>query len=246
MSEAQVEPLIGSAVAALDLDAVSREFRAHDQFIYFPRLLPDAVVARMLDDLCRLGPEAMHRVRVPFYRTAGTVAQARILAGAPTLAALYRSPSLLALANRLAGVELGWKGDNDAHAAALYVYREAGDHVAWHFDDCGCEAGASYTATFGVVNRATSRVQFELFRDDPRRTPQFHSISMDPGSFVFFRGSSAYHRVTRLGRGEERVTYSFAYVTEGKRLRGLAHFKENLKDALLYFGPRALVQKNYR
>jgi hypothetical protein len=246
VDEGPHEPLIRRALAAVDLDAAIREFRAQDHFIFFPELLPDALIARLLDDLARLGPDTAHRVHVPLYRKAGTIEQARILRAAPALTALYRSPALLELANRLAGLKLGYKGTNDAHAATLYVYREAGDHVGWHFDACGCEQGASYTATFGLVNRTTSRVQFELFGKDRARTPRFLSLSMGPGSFVFFRGSSAHHRVTPTRAGDDRVSFSFAYVAPGRTLRGYPRFKENLKDAILYFGPRALVQKNYR
>ena len=46
-------------------------------------------------------------------------------------------------------------------------------------------------------------------------------------------------------QGEERVVYSFAHVTAGKRLTGWRRFKENVWDAVLYFGPSAIFQKNY-
>ena len=134
----------------------------------------------------------------------------------------------------------------DAHAAALYVYQRPGDYVGFHYDDCGCEGTASYTATFGVVNRTTSQVQFQLFRNHPEQPMRDLMVSMTEGSLVFFCGAKAHHRVTPLGKNEERVTYSFAYVREGKRLTGFRRFKENIKDAALYFGPRAIVQKNYR
>jgi hypothetical protein len=62
---------------------------------------------------------------------------------------------------------------------------------------------------------------------------------------VFFCGSKAYHRVTPLEAGEERIVYSFAHVTAGKRLTGIRRFKENCWDALLYFGPKAIFQRNY-
>jgi hypothetical protein len=240
------EPLLRAAVAALDVDSVERTFHEQGDFIFLPRLLPDAYVDMMADELRRFAPSDEHRVHVPFVRKAGTIGQAAIARRAPALYALYRSPAVLELTTRLAGQTLCYKSDGDAHAAALYVYRRPGDHVGWHFDDCGCERAASYTATFGLVNRTASRVHFELFGNDPARTPIFHSIAMPPGSFVFFCGTKAYHRVTPLGPGEERVAYSFAYVTEGKRLRGYARFKENIKDAILYFGPRALFQDNYR
>jgi hypothetical protein len=240
------EPLLRAAVAGVDPDAAVRTFRAQGDFIFLERFLPDAYVEMMADELRRFAPSDEHRVYVPFVRKAGTIGQRAIARRAPALYALYRSPSILELTTRLSGQTLSYKSDGDAHAAALYVYRRPGDHVGWHYDDCGCERAASYTATFGLVNRTASRVHFEIFREDPTRTPLFHSIALTPGSFVFFCGTKAYHRVTALSRHEERVAYSFAYVTEGKRLRGYARFKENIKDAILYFGPKALFQDNYR
>ena len=98
----------------------------------------------------------------------------------------------------------------------------------------------------GLINRTKSRVHFQLFRKQPTRTMQEHYLSMEPGSFVFFCGSKAYHRVTPLGTGEERVAYSFTYAREGRTARGLKRFTENIKDAIFYFGPKAIFQKNYR
>ena len=44
---------------------------------------------------------------------------------------------------------------------------------------------------------------------------------------------------------DERAVFSFAHVREGKRSTGLRRFYTNLVDAALYFGPKAIVQKNY-
>ena len=96
-----------------------------------------------------------------------------------------------------------------------------------------------------MINDTESKVHFQLFRNDRQRKMRELYISMKPGSLVFFCGSRAYHRVTPLGRGEERAVFSFAHVREGKRLTGFWRFYENIKDAVLYFGPKALVQKNY-
>jgi hypothetical protein len=230
------EDAIAAAVAALDFDAIKREYDEQDGFVFIRRFLPVEVVDEMVGELRRLPRDAARRTWVPLYRKGGAIAHDTIARGAPLMYALYRSPSFLAFATRLAARTLELKSDQDAHAAALYLYQRAGDHVGFHYDDCGCEGNASYTVTLGLINRTTSMVHFKL------RMKEMY-ISMNPGSLVFFCGANAYHRVTPLGRGEERVAYSFAYVTEGGRLQGKARLYENVKDAILYFGPRGLFSR---
>src|SRR5262249_25265228 len=80
--------------------------------------------------------------------------------------------------------------------------------------------------------RIDSLHQVQLFREHRARPMRELAIAMRPGSLVFFCGSKAFHRVTPLGAGEERITYSFAYVRQGKRLRGMRRFVENIKDGV--------------
>jgi len=240
------EPFIRRAVAALNVEALAREFNENGQFVFIRQLMPEVLVEKMVNEVRRFSPREIHRVYIPWIRKAGTVGQRAIQQKAPLLYALYRSPAIRQLTSRLAATPLFLKNEVDSHAAALYVYQRPGDHVTFHYDDCGCEGQASYTGTFGVINRTNSRVHFQLFRKNPERSPKELFISMVPGSFVFFCGSEAYHRVTPLGPNEERITYSFAYVRDGKRLRGFRRFTENIKDALLYFGPKGIFQNNYR
>jgi hypothetical protein len=232
------------AIAALDVEALTQQFREQNEFVFIERFLPPDAVAAMVEEARRLLP-GTHRTWVPGIRKAETIGQIPIAQKAPFLHGLYRSPSFLEFARRLTGTSLEVKHERDAHAAALYVYNRAGDHVGWHHDDCGCPDMASYTGTIGLVNDSSSKVQFQLFRDHPTLPMRELYLSTVPGSLVFFCGSKAYHRVTPLQAGEERMVYSFAHVTAGKRLTGLRRFKENCWDALLYFGPRAIFQRNY-
>jgi hypothetical protein len=234
---------IRDAIARLDVAALTQRFHEQNEFIFLENFLPPELVTALTEEARRLIPTAYRR-RVPWVRKAGTVGQTPIAKGAPFLNALYHSPSFLAFAQELCGAPLMVKHERDAHAATLYVYQRPGDHVGWHYDDCGCEGEASYTATVGLINDSQSVVQFRLWENDPAKT-QTLSLPAAPGSLAFFCGSKVYHRVTPLGEGEERVVYSFSHVTAGKRLTGARRFKENFWDALLYFGPKALFQKNY-
>ena len=243
--ESPVEAEVRAAVEALDFDALKREFDDQAELVFVPGFLRGAIVDTMIDEAQSLLP-AVHRTRLPFVRKAGTVGQELIGQRAPTLHAVHRSPALLDLASRLSGISLSFKSEHDAHAAALYCYERPGDHVGFHYDHCGCEETASYTATIGLVHETSARVEFHLHKDDPDRPMRQLLVAMHPGSLVLFCGSKAYHRVTPLGRDEQRIVYSFAYVREGKRLTGFPRLIENVKDAILYFGPRAIFQRNYR
>lgn len=238
------EAAIQSAIDALDFESIAARFREDGEFIFLERFLPEPLLNEMILECRELYPK-IHRAYVPFIRKAGTVAHDAIAAQAPALYALYRSPSFLDFARRLTGVSLTLKSSADAHAAALYVYQRKGDHVGFHYDDCGCEDTASYTASVGLINQTGSTVQFQLFRKDPMRRMRELFVPMTPGSLVFFCGSRAYHRVIPIARGDERAVFSFAHVREGKKLTGFGRFYENLVDAALYFGPKAIVQKNY-
>ena len=238
------EAAIREAIDALDFESVAARFRDDGEFVFLESFLAPLLLDEMVEECRRLYPQ-IHRAYVPFVRKAGTVGHGAIARHAPALYALYRSPAFLDFARRLSGAQVVLKSGSDAHAAALYVYQRPGDHVGFHYDDCGCEDTASYTASLGLINDTESKVHFQLFRNDRQRKMRELYISMKPGSLVFFCGSRAYHRVTPLGRGEERAVFSFAHVREGKRLTGFWRFYENIKDAVLYFGPKALVQKNY-
>ena len=238
------EERLGTAIAGLDVEGLRQRFQAEGEFLFLEQFLPADLVADLVSEIRPLLPRA-HRAYVPFVRKAGTIGQGQLAREAPRLDALYRSAEFRAFASRLTDQELVPKGDTDAHAAALYVYDRRGDHVAFHYDDCGCD-GASFTATLGLIDRSTSRVEMQLDRQDPTRPRRDKVVSMAPGSLLFFRGSKVYHRVTPLGDGEERAVFSCAYVEKNKQARGKRRFWENAKDALLFFGPKALFQKNYR
>jgi hypothetical protein len=239
------EGVLRQAIDAIDVDAAIASYQKDGQLLVLERFLPDDVVRDMVGEARALMPRR-HRTFLPFVRKAGTIGQPLIKRAAPWLYGLYQSPAFLELASRVSGEQLAVKNDVDAHACALYTYQRAGDHVGWHYDVCGCEEATSYTATLGLINDTRSQVHFQLHRKEPGRTVVDRWVRMTPGSLVFFCGSKVYHRVTPLAAGEERVVYSFTFVREGKRLRGWKRFVENIKDAILYFGPRAIVQRNYR
>jgi hypothetical protein len=248
LAEAPVSPayeeIFQAAVAALDMESVTAKFQEQNEFIYIERFLPETAIAAMVEETRRLMPRA-HRTRVPWVRKAGTIGQGPIAREAPLLHAFYRSSAFVDFTRRLTGKPLATKNQRDAHAAALYVYERPGDHVGFHYDVCGCAGQSSYTATIGLIDDSTSVVEFHLFKDHPTEKMRELALAAVPGSLFFFCGSKAYHRVTPLQKNQERVVYSFAYATPEKQVTGYRRFTENIKDAILYFGPKAIFQKNY-
>lgn len=230
------EAAIAEWTSSLDERALARTYEEDDRVLVVPQVLPRSLVHEMVDEARALGTGA-RRTYVPFVRRGGAVSHDRIAAAAPALHALHQSPSLLALFQRLAGAALEHRRAGDPHASALYYYAKRGDGIGWHFDDCGCTPEASFTVILGLVNDTRSRLEFELFHDDPRRCER-RAVATDPGRVVFFCGSRARHRVTRLGRGEQRTSFSFVYVKKGHQPSGLDRVRQKAIDTFLYFGPR--------
>jgi hypothetical protein len=240
------EDLLREAVNALDFAAIERAFRDQDEFVFIERFLPERLVLDLAEEARGFATAGrVHRAYVPWTRKAGAVGQEDITRSAPLLASLSRSPSLLDFARRLSRVSLEYKNPRDAHAAALYYYQRAGDHVSWHLDECGCETNASYTANFGITNDTKSRVIYRLPGEPPSGAPRELALPMVPGSLAFFCGSKPYHCVEPIGPGEDRIAFSVTFRREGVRLKRGKRFFLNAWDSLAYFGPRALFQKNY-
>lgn len=229
------ERAIRELVESLDEEEMARSYADDDGLLVLPRLLPPALVREMAAEGRNLSQRAV-RKRVPFLRKAGAVAHPLIAAHAPALTALHRSPALLAMFARVTGVPLEHRDPREAHQSALYSYTEPGDWMDWHYDECGCPPGDSFSTIIGLVDDSSSRLEVETFRDRPDREPRRRSIQTVPGTFAFFCGSRAYHRVTPLGAGEERLTFAFTYLRQGKKTGGVYDFRMKLGNALVYFG----------
>ena len=229
-------------IAQLDVEALRRRF-AEDEIL----ILPDFVPAPLLEQLQRearvLLPQA-RRSHLPFVRKGGAISHPTIRAQAPHLYALQGSQVLRQTFQRIAdGPILEARQPDDPHASALYTYTERGDHIKWHYDDCGCEPQAAYSIILGLIDRSSSLLELVTFKKTPGRTPVRRLVRVEPGTLVYFCGTNVWHRVTPLGRGEERATFSFVYVKENNHPRGWNKVQLEAINTLLYFGPRALFKR---
>ncbi len=240
-----LEAAIAAWAEGFDAAALARRYAEDDGAIVLPTLLPPEVVAGMAEEASALAGQSV-RKHVPLLRKAGAVHHHPIVERAPTMHALHQSPSLLALLSRIAGIALEHRDPGEAHASALYTYSEPGDFMDWHYDECGCEPGDSFSTVVGVVDDSTSRLEIQTHRDRLDRAPLLTQVHTVPGTFAFFCGTRAYHRVTPLAAGQRRVTFAFTYVRAGRRPGGVYEARLKLGNALVYFGLGHLFERGAR
>jgi hypothetical protein len=237
---ALIQETIAEALAGLPLESVRRTFREQDEFVFLPRLLPAAVVDALVQEVEAVRPE-VHRNWVPRHKKGGSVSFYTLVGKAPATLALYGAPALLDFLSGLAGAPLLPCPEDDPHRCALYFYTEPGDHMGFHYDT-SYYRGARYTVLLGLVDRSAARLAVRLYRDNPARETRELRLATEPGSMVIFNGDRLYHAVTPLGPDEERVVLTMEYVTD-PRMSLLKRFVSNMKDAIAYFGLRALVRR---
>ena len=148
----------------------------------------------------------------------------------------------MAMFARVTGVPLTHRAPEEAHQSALYAYTKPGDWMDWHYDECGCPPEDSFSTIIGLIDDSSSRLEIETRRGPNAGPPLRRSLHTVPGTFAFFCGTRAWHRVTPLGVNEERVTFAFTYIREGKQTGGIYNLRMKLGNALVYFGLGQLLR----
>jgi len=228
-------------VAALDEESMRREYEETEGLLVLPKLLPASLVTEMVAEARALAPNVV-RKHALFTRRAGAIHHHVIKQRAPAMHALHQSADLLSLFERVTGIPLEHRAPTEAHASALYTYRD-GDFLDWHYDECGCEPGDSFSTIIGLVDESSARLEIETRRDSEGKNGQLRSLQTAPGTFAFFCGTRAYHRVTKLGPNEERITFAFTYVRKGRKPKGMYNFRMQLGNTFVYFGLGHLFQR---
>jgi hypothetical protein len=241
MSDATpVAETVQQAVTGLDLESVRRSYWDQNEFVYLERWLPRPLIDRMLAEVERVRP-AINRNYIPRHKKGGSVSFYTLQAKAPTIVALYRSPAFIEFLAGLTGQRLQPCPADDPHSCALYFYTEPGDHIGFHFDT-SYYRGARYTVLLGLIERSSSRLVCQLFKNDPGRASQELQLATHPGTLIAFNGDKLWHAVTPLGAGEERVSLTLEYVTDPS-MHPAKRLFSNLKDAFAYFGFRTVFRR---
>jgi len=238
-----VADAVADALARVDLDALRRTYRDQSEFVYLERWLPAPLVARMVAEVERVRP-AINRNYIPRHKKGGSVSFHTLVEQAPTILALYRAPAFIAFLESVTGARLQPCPPSDPHACALYFYTEPGDHIGFHFDT-SYYRGARYTVLVGIVERSSSRLVCQLHKRDPARRPVELALATHPGTFILFNGDTLWHAITPLGENEERVSLTLEYVTDPS-MHPVKRLFSNLKDAVAYFGFRAVFRRAAR
>jgi hypothetical protein len=241
------DPVAGSELEArlrqMPPGALRDEYSRQGAFLHIEDFLPPQITERLIAAVSDLGP-MIHRNYLPGHKQGGSVSRHAIDAHAPFIAELYRSRALIGWLSELAGELMQESPANDPHAYALYFYTQPGDHIGWHYDT-SYYSGRRYTLLFGLVDRSSCRLDYELHTREPGIAAVPGSVRIPPGGLVFFDGDKLRHRITPLGAGEMRVSLTFEYVTNPRMSPGW-RLISNMKDAVAYFGFRQVFRNVFR
>jgi hypothetical protein len=235
---------VEGALARLDLETVKTTYWDQNEFIHLERWLPASLVERMVAEVERVRP-AVHRNYIPRHKKGGSVSYYTLVEQAPTILALYRTPAFIRFLAGLTGQALQPCPETDPHSCALYFYTEPGDHIGFHFDTSYYK-GSRYTVLVGLIERSSSRLVCQLFKDDPRGRPIVERrLATYPGTLVTFNGDKLWHAITPLGDNEERVSLTLEYVTDPS-MSAFKRLFSNLKDSFAYFGLKTVFTGRVR
>jgi hypothetical protein len=237
------DPEVGRAIASLDLDDVRARYWRQDEFVFLPRVLPPALVERLVGAVERVR-RLVHRTYIPRHKQGGSVSHYALLEHAPEIVALYRAPEFIRFVGDVVQAPVGPCPESDPHACALYFYTEPGDHIGFHYDTSYYK-GARYTILVGLIERSSSRLLCRLYERDPGRRTEELTLATEPGSVVIFNGDKLYHAISPLGAGEQRVSLTLEYVTNAE-MGPVKRIISDLKDAVGYFGFAELLRGRRR
>jgi hypothetical protein len=223
------------AIASLDRQALKAQFQAQNEFLVVENFLPLGILSEFLSYLPILEP-AVHRNYIPGHKKGGSINRFDLDRLAPLFGQLYHLPAFCQFFKEMTQAQLLACPDADPHTYALYYYTEPGDHIQYHYDTSYYQ-GQRYTVLLGLVDQSSSRLEYQLYRDNPHRETEVRSLALTPGALVMFNGDNLYHRVTPLGENEQRIVLTLEYVTNAQMSR-LNRFVSNMKDAIAYFGFR--------
>ena len=233
LSKTKIENEMASHISRFDGQNLRYDFLKKDEFIRIPDFLPESITNQLLEILPKVEPY-VHRSYLPRHKSGGSVSRFNLEHYAPLFTEVYFSRSSLDLFSQITDRKLLTCPPNDAHAYALYLYTQNGDHIGFHYDT-SYYSEARYTALIGLKDDSSCRLECELYTKMQGAKTVMESIKLMPGELVFFNGDKVRHRVTPSGANERRVALTMEYVTSTK-MSPYLRFVSDMKDAIAYFG----------
>jgi hypothetical protein len=238
-----LESRIASWVEGCDIERLHADYEAQNELAFAPDLMPRDLLGELHADARELEAR-VQRKYLPRFKKSGSVSFHDLLAEAPAVIGLYRSPAFIDLIARIVGRPLVTCPEADAHACALYYYTEPGDHIGWHYDTSHYR-GERFTVLIALADDSSARLLGKLWKGVPDREVVDLALATLPGTCVVFNGDKLYHAVSPIGPGERRVMLSLEYVTD-RSMGRWGRFVSSLKDAVAYFGFRQWLFRRRR
>jgi phosphatidylglycerophosphate synthase len=239
-AKTEANRLVHARVVGIDTLTLQGRFHQQGAFVSLRDFAGPEITQCLIEAVAAVRT-VVHRNYIPSHKQGGSVSRHSLDELAPIVGELYRSPALVGWLGELCGEQLLPTPPQDPHAYALYFYTNPGDHIDWHYDT-SYYAGRRYTLLLGVIDESSCRLEYQLHTRESGTAVQTGSLQMAPGDLVFFDGDCLRHRITPLGKNEERVSLTFEYVTDPS-MRPWWRFISNMKDAIAYFGFRQVFRR---
>ena len=173
---------------------------------------------------------------IPTHKKGNTLSYENIHRYAHGCLGLYHSPELIGWVSSIVGLEVLPTPDRDQSSLSVLCYKEAGDHINWHYD-YNFYRGKHFTVLLSLANESPTGglSQSELMK---RTAAGDETIDTSPNALVIFEGAKVLHRASPTAEGDLRVMLSMTYCADS-RTSWLKEMCRRIKDTA-FFGFRAL------
>jgi len=173
---------------------------------------------------------------IPTHKKGRTLSYENIHRHARSCLGIYHSPAMTDWVSSITGMKVYPTPDHDQSSLSVLCYKEAGDHINWHFDH-NFYKGRHFTVLLSLANEATEGgvSQSRLMR---RTSTGDEFVDTSPNVLVVFEGAKVLHRASPTAEGDLRIMLSMTYCAD-PRTSKVKEFARRVKDTAFY-GLRAL------
>jgi hypothetical protein len=179
-----------------------------------------------------------HMVRsyIPTHKKGNTLSYESIHRYAHGCLALYHSKEMCEWVSAVTQTDIVPTPDRDQSSLSLLCYKEAGDHIQWHYD-YNFYRGRHFTVLLSLANesRAGGLSQSQLIR---RTSQGDEPVDTSPNALVIFEGEKVFHKASPTADGDLRMILSMTYCTD-PHTNLLKEAARRIKETAFY-GLRAL------